>query len=312
MDSPTPRSSELIEDPKDKRCAPHLDFSAGSCISLESLIMMAKEYNKKYPKATQIILDSNLENDFSKRHKYKKKLIKQFNNIMKKKCSRQTCWLKQDFISRLQKNMKEELLKFTFRPEGPEAQFEWLNTFNIDNVMDQYEKKYPGFLFLGAVPMDFDDIKNYHIKDFNFEEAVKDGITKLGIVFNLDESWQPGSHWVAAYFDLKTGENYYFDSYGTKEDKRVNALRMRVADYCKKNNITPKMAYNKTRHQRGNSECGMYSIYFILNMLQGVDFDKFNKDPIPDMVVNKFRDTVFNNTDIVKKYEKNLNKNKSK
>ena len=33
---------------------------------------------------------------------------------------------------------------------------EWLNTYDIQRVLRQYEKGRPNFLFIGAVPIDFD------------------------------------------------------------------------------------------------------------------------------------------------------------
>ena len=32
-----------------------------------------------------------------------------------------------------------QLTKYTFRPDGPNGKFEWLNTYNINDVMKQYE-----------------------------------------------------------------------------------------------------------------------------------------------------------------------------
>ena len=68
--------------------------------------------------------------------------------------------------------------------------------------MEQYEKKYNDFKFFGAVPIDFDELPFLGIKDINFDELYNSG-KKLGFVFNLDEHWQSGSHWVALYSDLE-------------------------------------------------------------------------------------------------------------
>jgi hypothetical protein len=57
---------------------------------------------------------------------------------------------------------------------------------------------------------------------------MNEGKNKVGIIFNLDEHWKPGSHWVAMYGDLKKGEAYYFDSYGISPEPRVRKLMRRV------------------------------------------------------------------------------------
>jgi hypothetical protein len=66
----------------------------------------------------------------------------------------------------------------------------------------------------------------------------------------------------------------------------------------------------QNRHQYGNTECGMYSIFFIITMLTGkVPFYKdrvlsmkqrihlFLKQKIPDEVVFDYRDLYFNTVD---------------
>ena len=74
------------------------------------------------------------------------------------------------------KQLKDkDLLENTFRPDGPEGKFEWLNTIHINDVMSQYEKKYNDFKFFGAVPIDFDDLPFLGIKDINFNELYDAG-----------------------------------------------------------------------------------------------------------------------------------------
>ena len=56
-------------------------------------------------------------------------------------------WTQQDFIKHMDEFMKAELEKYTFRPLGPDGRFEWLNTINIDEVMNQYEMNIKDFSF---------------------------------------------------------------------------------------------------------------------------------------------------------------------
>ncbi len=276
----------------DKVCAPDKTFIHGSCYTLNSLVDLAEAYNKDNPDNI-IKLDNSYETLHP--HKYKKYLVKQLKKRLDSKCESQICWSQQSFTRNLSRMDKEEIEKYTFRPEGPEGKFEWLNTVNIDEVMAQYEKKNPEFEFLGAVPMDFDELEVLGIKNLDYNKLIKEGKTKLGIVFNLDEHWQPGSHWVAMYANIKEGQIYYFDSYGTRPEQRVRVLMNRINRFCQsalgiKN---PDVDYNRIRHQFKNSECGVYSINFIVRLLKGRTFKEICESKIPDEKINKCRAKYF-------------------
>jgi len=291
---PSISSDKLVQSKADLKCAPGNDFSNGSCIELNVLIEMAKAYNKDNPKK-QIKLQTRLETLNPK--KYKKYLLNKFNKLLTQ-CSSQICWTKQKFVDKMNELSQVELTKFTFRPEGPKAQFEWLNTVQLNDVMLQYEKIYPDFKFLGAVPMDFDDLSDLGIKDINIKEYVNDGITKFGIIFNLDEHWQGGSHWVAGFYDVKKGVFYYYDSYGVPPEKRVRKLMRRFANFSEKEyKLKADAKHNIHRHQYGNSECGMYSLNVILELLEGTDFETICTENIKDEKVNKLRTIFFHNVD---------------
>lgn len=284
---------------EDQKCAPGISFESGSCIDLRILVEMAKAYNE-YNKNNEIKLYPNYET--LKPNKYKEYLLTQFSERMQGKCKTQECWTHQGFMKHLKEIYREELSKRTFRPDGPEGRFEWLNTLNINDAMEQYESLYPEFKFMGAVPMDFDDLPALGIADFNFEKSVKQGKTKLGFVFNLDESWKDGSHWVALFVDLKKGECFFMDSYGIEPSNPVKKLMKRIVKFFQMSGIKSYRAdYNKVRHQYGNSECGVYSMNFILRMLKGESFDDFCKSKTTDKQVNKCRNVYFKNSFIQEK-----------
>lgn len=284
---------------EDQKCAPGKKFDAGSCITLEILIAMAEAYN--------LVHDDKIKLSCSKEtlhpRKYKKYLLKKIGERYKGKCDSQVCWTQQNFVDKMNDIMKTELEKFTLRPEGPEGRFEWLNTININETMEQYQLIYKDFLFLGAVPMDFEKVKYDKTSNLDLDDKQKKGITKFGIVFNLDEHWQSGSHWVAGFADIVNGKAYYFDSYGTRPEKRVIDLLKKFCKHFEKNNPGKKcdVRYNKTRNQFKNSECGVYSINFILQLLEGKTFDYIEKNPIKDDDINMLRTKIFRNVDFNKK-----------
>jgi hypothetical protein len=276
-------------------CAPGVKFEAGSCITLEILVEMAKAYNIN--NKNKIILSCKTE--ILHPNRYKKYLLREIDKRFKNICTDQLCWTQQDFIKKMDDVMREQLEKFTLRPEGPEGRFEWLNTININEVMEQYENIYKDFKFLGAVPMDFQEINLDGLANINLEKLYSQGKTKFGIVFNLDNSYQSGSHWVAGYYDIKDGKIYYFDSYGTKPEKRVAKLMEKFYKFYKSKNSDKKcdFRHNPTRHQYGNSECGVYSINFILQLLGGKSFVNITENKLKDEEVNKLRKKIFRNVD---------------
>ena len=277
----------------EQRCAPGKSFESGSCIVLPVLVEMVNAYNK----VNKNKIKTSCRKEILKPKRYKKYLLREINNRFKNVCDGQLCWTQQDFIRHMDEFMKAELEKYTFRPLGPEGRFEWLNTINIDEVMNQYEMDIKDFSFLGAVPMDFQKINLKGVADLNIEKEYRDGIRRFGIIFNLDESWQSGSHWTATYADIAKGQVYYFDSYGSPPEERVVKLLNKFCVYYESKNKGNrcKLRYNKVRHQFENSECGVYSINFILDLLQGRDFDELCNTKLKDREVNKLRKKIFRN-----------------
>jgi hypothetical protein len=287
------RSSELEpNDDNDKKCAPGKVFSEGSCIELDVLIELVKAYNEENS-ASSIKLIPQLDTLNPK--KYKKYLVKNLKENLSSICDDQSCWLRQDFVKRMKTEAQKQIKNKTFRPYGPQGKFTWLDTNNINNVMKQYEEAFPEFKFLGAVPIDFDDLDYLNINNLDFDDLLKKGKSKIGIVFNLDEHYKSGSHWVASYFDLKKQQIYFSDSYGYRPEQRIRKLLRRVARFNKNKygGSEPDIKHNQKRHQYGNSECGVYSINFILRLLQGETFEDLTSKRLDDDKVNECRDVYF-------------------
>jgi hypothetical protein len=283
-------------DYKDTRCAPKLEYKNGSCMDLEILSELANAYNKENPKNTIYLNDKWI---ILNPDKYKRYLV---FNLTKKINKPQTEWVNLNFA----KFMKtpeyiERLREKTFRPKGPKGRFEWLNTEQIENVQKQYQDlKYTNYEFLGAVALDFD---NYDtpLRNINFDNYVNKGKNILGVVFNLDKHTEPGSHWVALYVNLVKHQIYFFDSYGSKPEKEIDIFMRKVSRYMVSKGIETKdidMRWNKVQHQKENSECGVYSMNFLLRMLRGDDFDTVCKTPMPDRMVNRCRNKYFDNQNV--------------
>jgi hypothetical protein len=289
-------SNEIIKDELDKKCAPTLTFEDGSCIPLRLLVEMANAYNKTFSNDKDtIIMHAGVETLNPK--KYKKYLLREFSIKYKDVCDDQRCWLKQEFMKQMESAYRKERVTQVFRPIGPNGRFTWLNTVDINKVMVQYEKKYKGFKFLGAVPIDFDDLPQLGIKNMNFYKLYGEGIDKIGIIYNLDEHYKSGSHWVAGFTNLKKGQIYYYDSYGTEPEPRIRKLMRRFAKAAKlTSNLSENkldIRHNKVRHQYKNSECGVFSLSFILRLLQGKTFDDISNSGVKDEQINECRKVYF-------------------
>jgi hypothetical protein len=279
--------------PKDKddcKCAPEVNFENGSCISLEILIKLANAFNihceEDNNNKNKIKMFEGLE--FMHPDDYKRYLLHEMGKKIK---GSQHDWIKHKSSQFLDEEDKEKLEYHTFRPDGPQGKFDWLSTFDINYTLAQYENKYPDFQFLGAVPIDFAELDNLPFKKLNLNDLYKNGKKRIGVVFNLDEHYKGGSHWVSLFADLEKGQVYFSDSFAVQPEKRIKDFIHKIEKYLKneRNISNPDIRYNQTQHQKGNSECGVYSINFILRLLKGKTFDHITRKRVTDEKVNKCR-----------------------
>jgi hypothetical protein len=301
---------------QDMKCAPNKQYMDGSCFSHETLINIANNYNKKNNNKINLNLS-------------KSELVNELDKRLNNKCSDQTCWLRLDVVKELN---NKDIETNTFRPTGPKKKYEWLSTTHINDVIQQYHDGHDDFLFLGAVPLDFEDLPVLRINNLSFDELLEDGKKKIGLVINLDEHWQDGSHWVSLYMDLEKNQIYYFDSVGKKPLKKTRKFINKITKYIylKKynkrlplNDVIEKfkqikkekdetiiesnehiknlldggfdIRHNHIQHQFKNSECGVYSINFIVRLVSGESFDDIINNITNDDLMNENRKTYFRN-----------------
>ena len=68
---------------------------------------------------------------------------------------------------------------------------------------------------------------------------------------------------------------YFFDSVGEKEPKEIAEFVEKVKEQGDKNGIIFTYFYNDIPHQTGSTECGIYSLHFLTNMIQGKNFKNY-------------------------------------
>jgi len=201
-------------------------------------------------------------------------------------------------------NLDKDLNSNTFAPNSPESwksnPNEWLSSIDIENVMVQYEDKYPSFLFIGPSPIDFNKKKQFggcvdsELCYFNLKKLISEGKNKIGIIFNTDPHDLGGSHWICMFIDIKEEYIYYFDSNADRTPKQITEFIKKITEQGKSLNINFKYKKNQTVHQKSNTECGMYCLFVLIQLVKGKMSPEDFKTRIPDKNMEILRKLIFN------------------
>jgi len=286
-------------------CSPMVKGKAvvqGSCFPPETLVLLKTSYNKFHPENK--IHATDLTQIW---HELKGRL---------QQCHSEDCWLNQIDDP----NVRKKIDGLTFAPDQP-AEWkknpdEWLSNFDIMDVLRQYEQTYHHFHVIGPTPIDFDTRPKemdgkcvwQELCDFHLDQYLKSGKKKLGIVFNLDKHDRGGSHWVSMFIDLDDKYAFYMDSAGNEIPKEIDAFLKRVVQQGLAMHPPIRLHFYENcpmEHQMGTTECGMYSLYFLITMLTGetegkvfknyLEKIRFFKDKrIPDKFMKRYRRIYFN------------------
>jgi hypothetical protein len=264
-----------------------------TCYTNNSLIRLRDHWNARHP---DVKINSNSP----------KEIHRELSEHLKDICNNEACWLKQkDKFGQLESDLAD-----SFAPESP-AEWkknpnEWLSSVDIMKVMKQYEKAYKCFDFMGPTPINFDTKKLYgecvweELCKFDLEKLIKKGKTKIGIIFNTDPDTKPGQHWISMFINIKKKKIFFFDSTGDPPPKEVTELIKRIKEQglALKKPINFEIDSNEgVEHQYGNTECGIYSIYFIVHMLEDKTTEHYIKTHIlKDEYMEKFRKIYFNDS----------------
>ena len=274
---------------KKMNCSPTQKQNDFTCYGDEELHKIKDMWNKRNPNDIIIATD-------------KKKIWIALMKRMKNVCDNEMCWLKQQFVDN---DISTKIIKDNFAPQSPQKwkqnPNEWLSNFDLKDVMKQYEKKYKDFSFIGPSPIDFDKTENNRcvwndLCAFNLKSYIDRGKTKIGIIFNTDPHDKDGSHWISLFINVPEKYVYFFNSTGERIPPEIDDLVKRIIEQSKQLGKELKFSQNAPKqHQRGGSECGMYSLYFIINILKGtVKTSFFNTKTITDKDVELFRSIFFN------------------
>jgi hypothetical protein len=268
-------------------CAPNVKVKNNyTCFTYEELKSLAEAFNNMVEQNIPICMKRKC----AKKQKIKmtgdkRKLWGRINERLRYLCKREYCWIEQNFLDGIQdKFLREKLMYYTFKPKMTKTRYSWLDTADINNVLQQYHEIFNSFKFWGALPSDF-----YTKIPFKTSDLHK--YNQVGIIFNLDTHDMPGSHWVAFLVDNVTKRIEYFDSTGDYPNKYISKFIEKIRLDKKLKDYDVKI--NTNVHQQENTECGVYSIYYIIHRLLGYTFEDISNHKIKDKYMNKFRDVIF-------------------
>jgi hypothetical protein len=176
------------------------------------------------------------------------------------------------------------------------CEYFWLSNYDINNVISQYDDMYTNFLFLGVFMIDFlevgeDSFENaFDLSSVDISAYQQQGINCFACVFNTGKTGTYGEHWVSlfVFWNGKRGEINYFNSDSIQQIPDSILLFMKHVIYSgKKAGIRFVCQKSKIRHQTHESECGTFSIYFIIHSLQNALTDI--KERINDDEIHQYR-----------------------
>jgi hypothetical protein len=230
------------------------------------------------------------------------KLSRLLNEKIKPVCDDKQYWCWTGTISRFADDTKaKEIIKMIekeeLRPEMPVEWYangkEWLSNYDIEDVMMQYDKgRQYKYAFLGVYPIDFSEEDKFgrclysQICSLDVKRYINKKIKYLGLITNLDKHNQNGSHWTSTFIIIdprnKCYGSHYYDSnaIGIPAYVKKFILNLKKSLLVIYPNSDFKITFNTTRHQRKNTECGMFSMTHQIRWLNSLL--KYKKLNLPD------------------------------
>lgn len=279
-----PKKPEKALPPPNAVCSPAAEKNfkeSGTCFSMEALQRLAEAWNASNP--------SNRIKASAMRTR--KALWKEIDLKMRDTCSgndKEACW-----VANIGEAKKDAKVAASVRPRSPpqweKKPYTWLSNWDIQKVMKQYEDARDRFhyKFMGVLPIDFEATTGFGqcVSDemcslsSKIPTFIRQKISYIGIITNLDKHDEPGSHWTSLFICIDPKKPcfgaYYYDSVSRDPPKEIIAFvdkfEAAILAYLDERKIAhPKFrrAYSVKRHQYGNSECGVFSMVYQIRWLE--------------------------------------------
>lgn len=277
-----------------------------TCFSKEALVRLAEAWNDTNP--------TNKIRSYKKRSKMD--LWGEINDKMAHICgrdspSKEACWADNLHGTRPAKEVAKSL-----RPIKPsewkEDEYTWLTNYDIEAVMNQYDfdvhPRY-SYKFLGVFPIDFQAktaMGQCLFQEFcalDILRMYKRGIKYIGMITNLDKHHESGSHWTSLFICIDPKSPafgaYYYDSVASVPPREIVNFIETVKSQVS-NTGQFRVKYNKMRHQKGNTECGVFSIDYQIRWItallknKNTTFEDVTALPqLTDSYIHKYRNIYF-------------------
>lgn len=226
---------------------------------------------------------------------------KQVIDEMKKMldCNSESCiFRRQDFVEFAKIANIESILNKFFKPQGPSTNFNLLSNFNIDDVLDQFEKKFVDRKFL-HIPFQMRDFERVgtELATVDLAKKFQEGYKTFGVVLNTDWHRNQGIHWYCIF-----GENYgnkisieYFNSSGKPPLPETEVWLQKTKHHLEKSlKIPVELVYfTGIEFQNDDHSCGVYSIAYIWLRLEKVPPSWFRVDNFNDAAMHDLRKNIF-------------------
>tara|TARA_B110000263_G_C15266552_1_gene491395 strand:- start:158 stop:1273 length:1116 start_codon:yes stop_codon:yes gene_type:complete len=231
--------------------------------------------------------------------------LNNFNNNIKEIKEKFSCFSQKCIGKKLNLNLNN------FKNDGPANTTELLSNVDIDSFLLLLQNNYTNFHTFNFTMNDWHNNKGNSeiIKLANDKTYIcnlfKNNKNCIGFVQNTDDWNGNGIHWTAIFIDLRENDDWnveFFNSSGNKPSRNINNLINCIINNLYSCNLKPAVCnvnninISKNEHQKSNTECGLYSLFYIYNRLNKIPIQYFeynNYDRITDETMIKFRKYVF-------------------
>jgi hypothetical protein len=253
-------------------CAPHVDEAGGVCLTAPTVAAVAAAAGvKPGADAAQTIAAAKAATE----------------------CSNQHCLLEKTNGALSSAAVDAERLRL--KPLGPAATRKWLSNSNIDWSTQQWTQLFPDF---HPIPFAMMNFMSYDCALKKFDPAALRDARTFACVLNTDHHPGRGKHWVCVFGDMRTTPwtIEYFNSSGRPPPAElVNwmvDMRQRMRR-CAPGGACDDVVVSRRAHQEGDSECGVYCLFYIWSRLHGVPWTAFRENRVADHEVAAFRPRLF-------------------
>ena len=199
-----------------------------------------------------------------------------------------------DIREHIGESAAKRILDTFFKSIGPADSTALLDNFNIDETLERWSKL-SSDLFKAKfyhVPFQMIDFAkmNTELAKLDVAQLMRDGYDCFGVVLNTDVHSGKGKHWFCLYGDLKHKGTEkdpivleYFNSSGNAAVSEVRDWLAETEHELRKNGIEATIYRSVPRRlQQSQTECGVWSLMYILSRLKGRPPDWFYRNKVND------------------------------